>query len=342
MTDFKGFKGRAETLTDFDLPRIAHRIRVGEDELHAFLDVETNGKAFDAQGRPRILFEPHVFYRNLSGDKRTRAVSAGLAARKWGAIKYGRTSAQYDRLNRAIVIDESAALKACSWGSTQILGENYKMVGYASPQDMVLAFMDDEDSHVEAAVEFIISAGIDDEMRDLAALTRPTRAADCVAIVSVYNGPGYKKNDYHTKFARRHNWWRGIPDTPWEPDQDIDEDDPILDPPEHSLNEREQLQTDLHDLGYYDGAIDGIIGPKTKQAVREFQRAYDLVVDGIVGPSTRPALAQAALRHRALQAAVRPPQARPDAVNGASPDASASGLVRLLRAIVSALFPNRG
>lgn len=70
MTDFNGFKGRAKRLDDIDLPRIGHRIGVGEDELHAFMDVETSGGGFDPQGRPKILFEPHVFYRNLTGAKR--------------------------------------------------------------------------------------------------------------------------------------------------------------------------------------------------------------------------------------------------------------------------------
>jgi hypothetical protein len=40
-----------------------------------------------------------------------------------------------------MLIDQTAALKACSWGLTQILGENHRMVGYDSVQDMVSAIM---------------------------------------------------------------------------------------------------------------------------------------------------------------------------------------------------------
>lgn len=50
------------------------------------------------------------------------------------------------------------------------------------------------------------------------------------------------------------------------------------------------LQERLKGLGYYQGAIDGIYGPLTVQAVKEFQRRNGLVVDGIVGPMTRSAL----------------------------------------------------
>ncbi|NEO26010.1 MAG: peptidoglycan-binding protein [Kamptonema sp. SIO4C4] len=50
------------------------------------------------------------------------------------------------------------------------------------------------------------------------------------------------------------------------------------------------VQLRLKSLGYYDGAIDSIYGPKTTNAVEEFQRAKGLMVDGIVGPQTRSAL----------------------------------------------------
>ncbi|MBS0369013.1 MAG: peptidoglycan-binding protein [Proteobacteria bacterium] len=47
------------------------------------------------------------------------------------------------------------------------------------------------------------------------------------------------------------------------------------------------LQTELAKAGFYNGAIDGDLGPKT---VRAFQTSRGLVVDGIVGRVTRPQL----------------------------------------------------
>lgn len=222
MTNFKGFKGAAKRLDDIDLPRIGARIGVGEDELHAFMDVEAPGSGFDPQGRPKILFEPHVFYRNLSGDQRATAVAQGLAYKSWGTKPYGKESEQYPKLERAMKINETAALKATSCGRGQILGENFAAAGYDSPQAMFLDFMEDEENHIEAMVNFMIHVGIDDDLRALAALKRPTTAADCVPIVRVYNGSGYAKNGYDTKFARAHNKWRGIKDTPWSPESPED------------------------------------------------------------------------------------------------------------------------
>ncbi|WP_026486616.1 peptidoglycan-binding domain-containing protein [Caldanaerobius polysaccharolyticus] len=47
-----------------------------------------------------------------------------------------------------------------------------------------------------------------------------------------------------------------------------------------------QLQLILQSLGYDPGPIDGIFGPRTKNAVMRLQRDYGIRVDGIVGPET--------------------------------------------------------
>ncbi len=46
------------------------------------------------------------------------------------------------------------------------------------------------------------------------------------------------------------------------------------------------IQTALKNAGYYMGAIDGNLGPKSMKAVEEFQRASGLTADGKVGPKT--------------------------------------------------------
>ena len=53
-----------------------------------------------------------------------------------------------------------------------------------------------------------------------------------------------------------------------------------------TTSENKQVQQRLKELGYYNGAVDGIFGSKTVQAVKNFQRDYGLTVDGIVGKNT--------------------------------------------------------
>lgn len=55
-------------------------------------------------------------------------------------------------------------------------------------------------------------------------------------------------------------------------------------------NEVRQIQTRLKNWGYYTGAIDGIYGTQTKNAVLYFQRKNGLSADGIAGPSTLSAI----------------------------------------------------
>lgn len=50
------------------------------------------------------------------------------------------------------------------------------------------------------------------------------------------------------------------------------------------------VQKALTSLGHDAGAADGKDGPKTQQAVREFQASLSIKIDGIVGPETRQSL----------------------------------------------------
>jgi len=66
-----GFKGSAVALSSIDVAMVGRRIGTGEDEIRAVLAVETTGGGFDKLGRPRMLFEPHVFWRELVQGQKT-------------------------------------------------------------------------------------------------------------------------------------------------------------------------------------------------------------------------------------------------------------------------------
>ncbi|MEK7849565.1 MAG: peptidoglycan-binding domain-containing protein [Candidatus Omnitrophota bacterium] len=61
--------------------------------------------------------------------------------------------------------------------------------------------------------------------------------------------------------------------------------DPAIGQASDSPNEK-MIQQALKNLGLYAGDIDGNIGPKTKEAIKEFQSNNNLVPDGKAGPKT--------------------------------------------------------
>lgn len=48
-----------------------------------------------------------------------------------------------------------------------------------------------------------------------------------------------------------------------------------------------QIQTALKNAGFYKGSIDGRLGSRTKEAIRNFQKANGLSPDGVAGRQTR-------------------------------------------------------
>ena len=57
-----------------------------------------------------------------------------------------------------------------------------------------------------------------------------------------------------------------------------------------TLTHEQQIQTALKNAGLYQGAIDGKLGPGSKRAIQQFQKANKLTADGKVGPKTWVAL----------------------------------------------------
>ena len=283
------FKGKAVRIQDVDIPRIAYTIGAGEDELHAFMDVEAAGSGFDSQGRPKMLFEPHKFYAHLSGDERAAAVKQGLAYKSWGEKPYPKDS--YPRLIKAMKINEAAALMSASWGLTQILGEYFADVGFDSVEDMVQAFMDSEAEHLEATVLLLKKWKVDDDLR----------AHRWAVVAKTWNGPGYAKNRYDTKLAQSFAKWQKIKDTKWAPTGAPQMPVTPTKPPVVLTNKQvssimhkgskgdfvKNLQWNLTTLGYdVSGDEEGTFGDATDQAVRDFQKSQGLKADGWAGPDT--------------------------------------------------------
>lgn len=69
----------------------------------------------------------------------------------------------------------------------------------------------------------------------------------------------------------------------------------------------ESAQRGLADQGFDPGPIDGRLGPRTRKAIRDFQRANNLEPDGILGPVTWKALRQTKRAESRRKTSTNPP-----------------------------------
>ncbi|MNV00565.1 hypothetical protein D3C71_907340 [compost metagenome] len=179
-------------LTDNDFRAAALVLGVPEASVRAVSEVESNGGGFLPDGRPKILFERHIFRRELlKRGVDTRALEQSrpdLVNVKTGGYKGG--VAEWDRLADAININRTAALSAASWGRFQLMGFNWEVAGFTSVQDLVNAMYRSEGEHLMAFVRFIKADG---------AMHRALVARNWTDFARRYNGPSQK--GYDTKMA---------------------------------------------------------------------------------------------------------------------------------------------
>lgn len=163
--------------------------------IKAVAEVESSGNGFNADGTPKILFEPHIFWRELVkagiNPGNHLAGNEDILYQKQGSKPYGKYSAQHNRLAKAKKINEPCALKSASWGKFQIMGFNWELCDFLNLSDFINAMYLSEDEHLLAFVNFVKNNGLSDELQ----------RKDWAAFARGYNGPSYKINKYDTKLA---------------------------------------------------------------------------------------------------------------------------------------------
>ena len=184
---------RTGSLTDADYIKAAVELNVEVATLKAIKYVESGGKAIQ-NGIPTMLFEGHVFWRqleskNIDPNKYVKG-NENILYKTWTKKYYtGRNNGEYERLKKAAKINESAAYESASYGMFQIMGNNYKICGYDSAKEFFEDLCKNEDAHFYSFIKFIKAKGIVPYMQK----------KDWNQIAYRYNGPSYKKNNYHKK-----------------------------------------------------------------------------------------------------------------------------------------------
>ncbi|MBG7616460.1 N-acetylmuramidase family protein [Brevundimonas sp. BAL450] len=205
-------------LTDQDFADAAARLRCSPAQIRAVFEVEASGAgwftdvrgdilALDGPGGfidgahlPKILFEAHIFDRETKG--RFRAAHPNLSSPRWNRALYVGGQGEYERLNRAMQLDRTAALRSASWGAPQIMGFNHKLAGFDTVDAFVDAMKSGVRAHLMAFVAFVENSGLAPALRQIT-----TMHASAIPFARGYNGAGYAKNEYHIKIARAFAKW---------------------------------------------------------------------------------------------------------------------------------------
>lgn len=177
------------TLTDYQ--NAANQLGVPVAAVKAVTEVESLGAGFLNDGRPKILFERHVFRKRLiekgvSVQNTPTDIVNAAAGGYQGGVK------EHDRLERAAKIDRDAALESASWGMFQIMGYHWKTLGYPTLQAFINVMYKDEASQLDAFVRFVKADN---------RLLRALKSQDWATFARIYNGPNYAANKYDTKLA---------------------------------------------------------------------------------------------------------------------------------------------
>jgi hypothetical protein len=137
--------------------------------VKAVTKTESGGRGYFENGLPIILFERHKFFKftkpkvpAVPKDKKAQAPAAVVHPfAKFSDIcnpsggGYGPEAIQYEKFVKAALLDKDAAIKSCSWGGFQVMGEYYDKCGFASPTEMANSCMGSMDGQAKLFVGFL-------------------------------------------------------------------------------------------------------------------------------------------------------------------------------------------
>lgn len=187
-------KADPRLLKQADIAAAAAALEVDIGCILAVNEVESVGHGFLPDGRPKILFERHVMYRQLKGDDYD---ADGLAAKYPNLVNqarggYAGGSAEHARFRTACGIDQVCAIESASWGLFQIMGYHWPTLGYPSAEEFMACMQRSEAEQLDAFVRFVKADPV---------LHKALKSRKWAEFAKLYNGPAYKENSYDAKLA---------------------------------------------------------------------------------------------------------------------------------------------
>ncbi len=178
------------------LQALADKLSIDPGVAVAVLTVESGGRAFGPDGRMIIRFENQIFYDrwgknhpdkfaqhfSYNSDKRWTGHQWRRAPGQAWQSFHGDQDSEWEVLEFACTLDDTAAKSSISMGGPQIMGFNYAALGYTSVQNMFDAFAESERHQATGFFNFVRSRG--------ANTISTLQNLDFEGFAKVYNGPG--------------------------------------------------------------------------------------------------------------------------------------------------------
>ena len=169
--------------------------------VKAVNEVESSGKGFLVSGKPKILFEGHIFWkeltkRGINPSQYANANTADVLYQSWTKNYYLGGDAEHYRLEKAINLNPSQAFReaaycSASWGCFQIMGFNAVPIGYNTIDEFIQKMNVNEKEHLIAFGKFLRTNNLISFLQN----------RDWAGFAYRYNGSGYKANKYDEKLA---------------------------------------------------------------------------------------------------------------------------------------------
>ena len=195
-------------LSETDLQDFANQYNLELAAVKAVNEIESLGKGFLIDGRPRILFEGHIFWgelkkRGLNPEDFVSNKTENVLYKKWTKKHYEGGKQEYDRLEKAAGMSDidavhEAAYASASYGAFQIMGFNYQLVGFPSVDSFVSQMYTHEKAHLAAFGKFCEANN----------LIRHLQSKNWASFARGYNGPAFKENKYDIKLANAYNKYK--------------------------------------------------------------------------------------------------------------------------------------
>lgn len=151
-------------LTRADYEAAAAQLGCEVEAVQAVVEVESGrAGAFAADGRPIILFEPHIFSRRT--NRMYDASHPTISYPTWDASKYPRTQDErWNQLKAAYALDPQNAVASASYGLFQIMGFNHAACGFADPKSFVTDMAKNQAQQLKAFTAFVRANNLADEL----------------------------------------------------------------------------------------------------------------------------------------------------------------------------------